>query len=121
MLEEAGRIYVVARIDAHLVGNGGSYIGHYGVEVYIGHQRHLTARLTKSFLDEAQVLCFLGALRGEAHILAPCSYDALSLCDAALGIHGRGVGHALQADRVVTAQRRLPHMYLYGLATLIVE
>ena len=91
----AGRVYVVAGVDAHLLGIEGSHVGHVGVEVDVGHQGRVEPIGTYAGID----------------ILAACADDALSLSHAPVGIIGIGSGHRLDAYGVVATHVDGPYVY----------
>ena len=93
LLERAGRIDVVAGIDAHLLAVLCGHVGHTGVEVNVGHERLRVAVVFQPGRDVAHVLSLARALRGETHQLAACVDDALGLSHRALRIVGVGGGH----------------------------
>ena len=68
--ELAGRIHVVARIDAHFLTIESSHVGNIRIEVNIGYERSLIAVGTNAGIDVFHVLCLAGTLSGEAHQLA---------------------------------------------------
>ena len=69
LLELAGGVDVVARVDAHLLHNGGGHVGHVGVEVDIGHERAVVAFAAQGFAQGLQCLGLACALCGEAHVV----------------------------------------------------
>ena len=102
--ELAGRIHVVARIDAHFLTIESSHVGNVRIEVNIGYERSLIAVGTDAGIDVFHVLCLAGTLSGEAHQLATSLDNLLSLLNASLGIIGVGGGHRLDADRIIATQ-----------------
>ena len=95
--EGACRVYIVARVDSHLLGIEGGHIGHMGVEVHIGHERCHDALCPEAGIDEPQVLGLAHPLCGEPYILAAGPDDAPGLCYAPLGVEGGRGGHRLHA------------------------
>ena len=91
--ELAGRIHVVARIDADFLTIESSHVGNIRIEVNIGYERSLIAVGTNAGIDVFHVLCLAGTLSGEAHQLATSLDDFLCLENASLGIIGVGGGH----------------------------
>ena len=102
--ELAGRIHVIARVDAHFLTIESCYISNVRIEVNIGNEWSLIAVGTNASIDVLHVLCLAGTLCGETHQFAASLDDFLCLADASLGIIGIGGGHRLDADRVVATQ-----------------
>ena len=102
--ELAGRIHVVARIDAHFLAIESSHVGNVRIEVNIGYERSLIAVGTDAGIDVFHVLCLAGTLSGEAHQLATSLDNLFSLLNASLSIIGVGSGHRLDADRIIATQ-----------------
>ena len=121
MLEGTCCIHVIAGVDAYLLGKTGSHISHPGVEVYVSHQRHHAPFDAQGSIDMLQVLRFAHPLGSEAYIFASCFYDTQCLFHAGFGIHRDRIGHALQADRVLTTQRGGPHIDGMSLPTRVVK
>ena len=112
LLEHARRVYVVARVDAHLLCVQRSHVSHVGVEVNVGNERRCVAVGTQLCVYVLQVLSLSAALRSESHEFAACLYDTLSLSHARLRVVGVGCGHRLHAYRGVAA--KLYVAYLNG-------
>ena len=112
LLEHARRVYVVARVHAHLLCVQSSHVSHVGVEVNVGNERCGVAVGTQLCVYVLQVLSLSAALRSESHEFAACLYDALSLSHARLRVVGVGCGHRLHAYRGVAA--KLYVTYLNG-------
>ena len=108
--ELAGRIHVVARIDAHFLAIESSHVGNVRIEVNIGYERSLIAVGTDAGIDVFHILCLAGTLSGEAHQLATSLDNLLSLLNASLGIIGVGGGHRLDADRIIATQVEVSDM-----------
>ena len=106
----AGRIDIVARVDAHLLAVERSHISHIRIEVNIGNERCLIAIGTDTGVDVLHILCLSGTLGSKAHQLATSLDDFLSLFHASLGVIGIGGGHRLDADRVVATYVDGTHM-----------
>jgi hypothetical protein len=79
--ELAGRIHVVARIDAHFLTIESSHVGNVRIEVNIGYERSPIAVGTDAGIDVFHVLCLAGTLSGEAHQFssACCTQASVSL------------------------------------------
>ena len=77
MFESAGRIDIVAWIDAYFLGIACSYVGYIGIEMDISHERSGESFFAKSGTDVLHVLCLSRALCGEAYQFAPCFNDTL--------------------------------------------
>ena len=117
-LELTGRINIVARIDAHLLDNRGSHIGHIGVEVNVSAERHVAiATCNQSGLDVAQVLSLARALRGEANKLSSSLDDAYGLLNAALRVERGTSRHALHSHAVLATNAQLAYLYFVCLAS----
>ena len=99
----AGRVDVVAGVDAHLLGIERGDVGYMRVEVDVGHERRLVAVGAYAGIDILEVLGFARALCGKTHQLSACLDDALGLGYAGSGVIGVGGGHRLDADRVVAS------------------
>ena len=112
LLEHARRVYVVARVYAHLLCVQRSHVSHVGVEVNVGNERCGVAVGTQLCVYVLQVLSLSATLRSESHEFAACLYDALSLSHARLRVVGVGCGHRLHAYRGVAA--KLYVAYLNG-------
>ena len=122
MLELAGRVHIVAGIDAHFFDNAaGSHIGHVRIEMHIGHQRMVISGFAERGLDVAKVLGLDGALRGETHIVATGIHDALALLHARLGVVGRSRGHTLNAQGSIAAQRTVADLHLMRHTGMVIE
>ena len=121
VLESTCCIHVIAGVDAYLLGKTGSHISHPRIEVYVSHQRHHAPFSTQGGIDMLQVFRFAHTLRCEAYIFTSCFYDTQCLFHAGFGIHCDRIGHALQADRVLTTQRGGPHIDGMSLPTRVVE
>ena len=100
----AGRIHVVARIDAHFLAIESSDVGNVRIEVNIGYERSLIADGTDAGIDVFHVLCLAGTLSVEAHQLATSLDNLFSLLNASLSIIGVCGGHRLDADRIIATQ-----------------
>ena len=110
VLERAGGVDVVARIDAHLLAILRSHVGHAGVEVHVGHERCHDALGLQCGRDVAHVLSLARALRGQSDEFATSLDDALGLRHAGSGVVGVGGCHRLYADGVVAADADRPHV-----------
>ena len=99
MLERAGRVDIVARIDAHFLHDAGRHVGHFRIEMHVG-------------FDVAEVFGLDGSLRGEAHIVASSLNDAHRLLHASRRVGCWEGGHALNAQRMVAAQRTVADAHL---------
>lgn len=110
MAEGAGRIDIVAGVNAHFLYIEGGDISHMGIEVYIGHQRRGNAFCPQGSMDVPEVLRLTHPLRGKPHILTARLHDASSLRHTGLRVISRGGGHGLHADGVLPAQRRVAYM-----------
>ena len=118
MLELTGRIHIVARIDAHLLHDGGSHIRHIGIEVDIGTQGHITiAASHQSRLDVTQVLRLACSLRGKPNQVGPRINNTDTLFNAALGIHRAAGGHTLHGHPVLAANTQLAYLNLVCLSS----
>ena len=121
MFELPRRVDVVTGIDAHLFDDGCCDVGHVWIEVHVSHEGAVVACLVKAAANLAQVLGLARTLCGEAYVVCAGIEYAFALCDAGFSVHGRGGRHALQAERLVAAQRTVADVYLVGMAGLIVE
>ena len=121
VLEGAGGIHIVARVDAHLLHILGGHVGHAGVEVYVGHERHVVSVAAQGGVDVAQVLGLFHPLGGEAHVFAAGVHDAFGLRHASVGVLRGGVGHALQAYGVASPHGGSADVDHRGLAAGVVE
>ena len=117
-LELPGGIDVVARVDAHLLAVAGGDVGHGGVEVHVGHQRHHAAGFPDAVADDAHVLGLAHTLSGQSDQLAASLGYGQYLTDAAVGIHGRRGAHRLHANGVAAADAYLAHADLMCLSSL---
>ena len=93
LFESACRIYVVAWIDAHLLGIECSHFCHLGIEVHICHKRHLTPFLSQCLTDMLQVFCLSHSLSGKTHIFSAGIHYAQRLRHTALCIGSGSGGH----------------------------
>ena len=109
-LECASRIDIVAWVDAHLLDNACCHISHIGIEMDVGHQRHVVAISTERLLDVGEVQCLLGALSCESHDVGTCIDNALDLCHRSFGVVGIGIGHRLNTDGIVATNSDLSHI-----------
>ncbi len=51
--ESAGRVDVVAGVDAHLLGIACGHLGHMGIEMYVGHKGGVDALAAQTGVDMA--------------------------------------------------------------------
>ena len=121
LLEGAGGIYIVTRIDTYLFGIQGRYLSHFRVEMHVGNQRGLVSLGTQGGVDVLQVFRLTHALCGESHVFTSRLDDTLGLLHACFGIHGDGVRHTLYTDRISATHRSGAHIYLVRLSARIVE
>ena len=121
LLESSGRIHIITRIDAYLFGIFRSHIGHTGIEMHIGHQRHVTSCGTHSGVDIFQILSLTHSLRSQAHIFTASLSDAECLSHASLSVQSNRIGHTLHTYRILSAKRRTADLHLAGLSTLIIK
>ena len=106
VLERAGRVHIVAGVDAHGLGIVRRHVGHVGIEVHVGNERGHYPLAAQGGVDGHEVFGFPAALGGQADVFPTGGDDALGLLDAGIGVHRRGVGHRLQADGIPPAERR---------------
>ena len=119
MLEGAAWVYIVARIDAHLLTIEGSDIGCMGGEMDIGHQWLGIAVSLQLGRDILHVLCLTGSLCRETHQFATSIDDALGLSHTGSGIVGIGGSHRLDADGVAASNADVAHMCFCRASSLI--
>ena len=112
MLERAGRVDIVARIDAHFLHDASRHVGHFRIEMHVGHERIVEATANELRFDVAEVFGLDGSLRGEAHIVASSLNDAHRLLHASRRVGCWEGGHALNAQRMVAAQRTVADAHL---------
>jgi hypothetical protein len=118
MLELTGRIHIVARIDAHLLHDGGSHIRHIGIEVDIGTQGRISVAAShQSSLYVAKVLSLARSLCSESYQVGSCIYDADALFYAAFRVHCAAGGHTLDGHPVLTANAELAYLNLVCLSS----
>ena len=103
--EGACAIDVVARIDAHFLHKLRGHVGGFRVEVDVGHEGRVAPLLVQSFTDNAEVTGLAYALGGEADVFGAGACHADRLNDGRIRVHGRYVGHGLDAYGVIPAQR----------------
>ena len=111
MLESAGGIHVVARIDAYLLHVLCRYVSHLRVEMNVGHQWNHVSVLAQCGVDVHQILRFLDALGRKPHVFASCIYNPFSLCHAGFRVLCGGVRHTLYAYRIGAAHRGGSNIY----------
>ena len=121
MLEFPGRIYVVAGIDAHFLHNLRRHVCHVGVEMYVRHERRVEAFAAQCFLNLAQRLRLARALCREAHVVCARLDDGAALRGRSRRVGGRRGGHALNAQRVVAAERAVTDAHLVRLSRRVVK
>ena len=121
MLESAGRIHVVTGVHAHLVGVSGCSIGHSRIEMHIGNKRNITATCLELRLDVTHIHRLTVTLGGKAHELATFGHDAQYLLNAAIGIHGTGIGHGLHTNGIGTTDGNTTYIDLNRCATCVVK
>ena len=90
-------IIAAAGMAAHLCG--------FRVEVDVGHEGRMAAQLVESTADEAEVTGLAYALGCEADVFGAGACHADRLNDGRIRVHGRYVGHGLDAYGVIPAQR----------------
>ena len=121
LLELAGGVDVVARVDAHLLHDGGGHVGHVGVEVDIGHERAVVAFAAQGFAQGLQCLGLACALCGESHVVRSRVEYGAALAERGFDISGHRGRHALDAQRFVAAEGAVAHADLVGAAWTVVE
>ena len=121
LLEGACRVYKIAGIDAHLVGESRCRKGCTWIEMDVGHQRHIASLLAQQVANHADAFCFSHTLCCEPHVVGTGIYDALALCCAAFGVVGIGVGHGLHPDGEVAAHGHCANVYRHRVATVVIK
>ena len=121
VLEGACGVHIVARIDTHFLHDGGGHVGHTRVEVDVGHKGRGESFIAQGLADSGEVVGLNAALGGEAHEVAACTDDALTLGHTALGVGSGTGGHALQAQGIVATNIAALDMGHVGAARGIVE
>ena len=120
-LKSTRSIYVVARINPHLLGILSRHISYLGIEMHIGNQRHHVPLTAQADIDVHQIFGLLDALRCQADILATRIHNSLGLVHTSLCILRRRVGHRLDTNRIGAAQRYSPNIYFCGFSSKIIE
>ena len=121
LLEDTGRVDIVAGIDADLLSVQGGHVSDVGVEVNVGNERSLITVGTESGVDVLEVLCLATSLRGETNQLASSFDDALSLSHTCLRIVGIGGGHRLYAYGRIATNLNAAHLDGRRLTTAIIK
>ena len=120
-LERTSGIYVITRVDAHLLYHRCGNICHIGVEVYVCHERICESRLVECLADGFKSACLNRTLGSETHIIASRLNDCATLRNATLCV-GRGSGgHTLNTDGVATAKRTVANHYFMRFARCVIE
>ena len=86
LLESAGSVNEVARIDTHLVGLLRSLKSRLRVEVNVGNKRHHAALGTQAAANLANVVGLAHTLRSEAHIVGSGIGNAAALSHACFDV-----------------------------------
>ena len=121
VLELAGRVHVVAGVDAHLLHHGRRHVGHGRVEVDVGHEGAVVARLAQGFADGAQGFGLAGALCGEPHVVGARVEYGAALRHGGFDVGRRRRRHALQAQGLFAAEATVAHADAVGAARVVVE
>ncbi len=120
LLVHAAGIHEVAGIDAHLLRSPGGHVCGAGIEVHVGHQRHIHTHFLKTRGDIGHVGGFAFTLRGEAHYLAAgARYGRGTLCRR-FGVGRRSVGHRLQAHGIPSPYAHIADLHLARKASPVV-
>ena len=109
--EFAGRINVIARINAYFLGVKCSNIGHIRVEMNVGNQWCLVAISTQLRIDMLQIFGFARALCGQTHQFSARFDNLFGLSDACFRVVGVGGCHALHAYGELTPHINGTHMH----------
>ncbi len=117
-LECAARVGEVAGVDAHFLNFFGSCKGGSRVEMNVGYQRNVAACGTQLAANLAQGTCMAHPLCGEAHYVGSGVGYSPALGCGCLYVECGCVGHRLQAQRMLTANLNIAHLYTYGVAAL---
>ena len=104
LLERTTGIDVIARIDADLLDNPGSDIGHRRIEMDIGNQGDLIAIAMNAVLDLLERQRLLPALGGESHDIGTSIDNALDLGGRSLDVVGIRIGHRLHPNGIPATQ-----------------
>ena len=110
----------VAGIDSHLVGHASGFEGSFGIEVNIGHQRHIVAFIYQLSAYHAYAVGLTHALSGESHQVGSGIGYAATLCHAALYVVSVGRRHRLHAHRVVRTHHQVLYLHCSGGSALVV-
>ena len=103
--EGACAVHVVAWVDTHFFHELGGHVCGFRVEVDVSHEGRVAPLLVQSFTDNAEVSGLAYALGGEADVFGAGACHADRLNDGRIRVHGRYVGHGLDAYGVIPAQR----------------
>ena len=112
MFESAPWVYIVARIDTHLLTVQCRHIGRMGREMDVSYQWLCVSVSLQTSRDMLHILCLTRALRREAHQFATGVDDTFGLCHTAFSIVGIHRRHRLYADRVLPADADVAHTSL---------
>ena len=121
MFESAGSIHVVTGVHTNLVGVTGSSIGNSRIEMHIGNKRNITATCLELCLDITHIHRLTVTLGGKAYKLTTFGHDAQYLLNAAIGIHGTGIGHGLHTNGIGATDGNTTHIDLNRCATRVVK
>ena len=117
-LELAGRVHIVAGIDAYLLHDCSGNVGHIRVEVNVGTERNVSiATFREPRLDVAQVLCLASALGSKANQLSACLNDADGLRYATFGVERGACCHTLHRNTVLTTNTQFSYLYFVCLSS----
>ena len=109
MLKGAAWVYVIARIDTHLLTVLCSNVGCMGGKVDIGHQGLRIAVRLQAGRYILHILSLASSLRGKPHQLTTSIDDALGLCHTAFRIVGIDSSHRLNPDGIITTDSNLAY------------
>ena len=70
MLERTGCVHIVSGINTYLLSIQSCHVGHFRIEMHVGHQRYRTACRTYTGVDVPQVLGLTHPLGRQTYIIS---------------------------------------------------